>query len=67
MTVADACFAKPIDTELVGALAAEHDLLVTIEDGVLPGGFGSAVGEHLLDHGLTGDVRLLRLGCPIGM
>jgi 1-deoxy-D-xylulose-5-phosphate synthase len=64
VTVADACFAKPIDTELVERLAAEHDLLVTIEDGVLPGGFGSAVGEHLLDHGLTGDVRLLRLGLP---
>ncbi len=64
VTVADACFAKPIDTELVERLAADHDLLVTIEDGVLPGGFGSAVGEHLLDHGLTGDVRLLRLGLP---
>jgi len=64
VTVADACFAKPIDTELVERLAAEHDVLVTIEDGVLPGGFGAAVGEHLLDHGLTGDVRLLRIGLP---
>ena len=64
VTVADARFAKPIDTELVERLAADHDLLVTIEDGVLPGGFGAAVGEHLLDHGLTADVRLLRLGLP---
>jgi 1-deoxy-D-xylulose-5-phosphate synthase len=64
VTVADACFAKPIDTELVDRLAAEHDVLVTIEDGVLPGGFGAAVGEHLLDRGLTDGVRLLRLGLP---
>jgi 1-deoxy-D-xylulose-5-phosphate synthase len=64
VTVADACFAKPIDTELVDRLAADHDVLVTIEDGVLPGGFGAAVGEHLLDHGLTAGVRLLRLGLP---
>jgi 1-deoxy-D-xylulose-5-phosphate synthase len=64
VTVADACFAKPIDTELVDRLAADHDVLVTIEDGVLPGGFGAAVGEHLLDRGLTDGVRLLRLGLP---
>ena len=64
VTVADARFAKPLDTELVERLAADHDLVVTIEDGVLPGGFGAAVGEHLLDHGLTADVRLLRIGLP---
>jgi len=64
VTVADACFAKPIDTELVDRLAADHDVLVTVEDGVLPGGFGAAVGEHLLDRGLTDGVRLLRLGLP---
>src|SRR5256885_17162133 len=62
VAVADACFAKPIDTELVDRLAADHDVLVTVEDGVLPGGFGAAVGEHLLDRGLTDGVRLLRLG-----
>jgi 1-deoxy-D-xylulose-5-phosphate synthase len=64
VTVADGCFAKPIDTELVDRLAADHDVLVTIEDGVLPGGFGAAVGEHLLDRGLASEVRLLRLGLP---
>ncbi|MGA1212627.1 MAG: 1-deoxy-D-xylulose-5-phosphate synthase, partial [Solirubrobacterales bacterium] len=46
-TVADARFAKPLDVELVERLALSHDLLVTIEEGVLPGGFGSAVLEHL--------------------
>ncbi len=49
VTVADARFAKPLDTELVHRLAREHELLVTIEENVLPGGFGSAVLEHLED------------------
>ena len=48
-TVADARFAKPLDTELVERLARQHDLLVTVEENVLPGGFGSAVLEHLED------------------
>ena len=62
--MADARFAKPLDAELIALLAAEHELLVTIEDGVLQGGFGSAVAEHLVDHDLAGDVRLLRVGLP---
>ena len=48
-TVADARFAKPLDGELIEKLAADHDLLVTIEENVLPGGFGSGVLEHLED------------------
>jgi 1-deoxy-D-xylulose-5-phosphate synthase len=64
VTVADARFAKPLDAELIALLAAEHQVLVTIEDGVLAGGFGSAVAEHLVDHDLAGDVRLLRVGLP---
>jgi 1-deoxy-D-xylulose-5-phosphate synthase len=43
VTVADARFAKPIDAGLMAQLAAEHDLLVTVEEGALAGGFGSAV------------------------
>jgi len=62
--VADARFAKPLDTGLIDQLAADHDLLVTIEDGVLMGGFGSAVGESLLDRGLGGETQMLRLGLP---
>ena len=42
VTVADARFAKPLDAPLLARLAAEHDLLVTVEEGVLAGGFGSA-------------------------
>ena len=49
VTVADARFAKPLDGELAERLAREHELVVTIEENVLPGGFGSAVLEHLED------------------
>ena len=63
MTVADARFAKPIDAGLVAQLAAEHDLLVTVEEGVLAGGFGSAVWETLNEAG-TPVPRIMRIGLP---
>jgi 1-deoxy-D-xylulose-5-phosphate synthase len=63
-TVADARFAKPLDGELVERLAAEHDLLVTVEENVLAGGFGSAVLEHLADNDLLAETRILRIGLP---
>ncbi len=55
-TVADARFAKPLDTGLVNRLAREHEVVITIEEGAI-GGFGSHVLHHLamtglLDHGL---------------
>ncbi len=49
-TVADARFAKPLDTELVNRLAADHEVLVTIEEGSI-GGFGSYVLHHLAQSG----------------
>src|SRR5207248_524947 len=51
VTVADARFAKPLDAELLRRLSAEHELIVTVEEGVLAGGFGSAVWELLSEHG----------------
>jgi 1-deoxy-D-xylulose-5-phosphate synthase len=66
-TVADARFAKPIDGELAERLAREHELLVTIEENALPGGFGSAVLEHLEDACAEGPgerARVLRVGLP---
>ncbi len=62
-TVADARFAKPIDAGLMAQLAAEHDLLVTVEEGALAGGFGSAVWETLNDSGAV-PRRILRVGLP---
>jgi len=66
-TVADARFAKPIDGELAERLAREHELVVTIEENVLPGGFGSAVLEHLEDAFAEAPgerARVLRVGLP---
>ncbi|HEY2479363.1 MAG TPA: 1-deoxy-D-xylulose-5-phosphate synthase [Solirubrobacterales bacterium] len=67
VTVADARFAKPLDEELTTRLARDHDLLVTIEENVLPGGFGAAVLEHLEDGFAAGPgerARVLRVGLP---
>ena len=55
-TVADARFAKPLDTDLIRRLAQNHEVLITVEEGSV-GGFGSFVlqylaGEGLLDRGL---------------
>ena len=50
-TVADARFAKPMDTALIELLARKHEVLVTIEEGSA-GGFGSAVMQHLAWAGL---------------
>ena len=55
-TVADARFAKPLDTDLINRLAQNHEVLVTVEEGST-GGFGAQVMHHLaaeggLDHGL---------------
>ena len=61
-TVADARFAKPIDAGLMAQLSAEHELLVTVEEGVLAGGFGSAVWETLSEAGAA--PRILRVGLP---
>ncbi|HXC53922.1 MAG TPA: 1-deoxy-D-xylulose-5-phosphate synthase [Rhizomicrobium sp.] len=51
VTVADARFCKPLDTDLVGRLAREHEMLVTIEEGAV-GGFGSHVMQYLAWEGL---------------
>jgi 1-deoxy-D-xylulose-5-phosphate synthase len=66
VTVADARFAKPLDRELLKRLAAEHELLVTVEEGVLAAGFGSAVWEELSEHGGPSlEVpRIMRVGLP---
>jgi 1-deoxy-D-xylulose-5-phosphate synthase len=66
-TVADGRFAKPLDGDLVERLAAEHDLVVTVEENVLAGGFGSAVLEHAEDAfaDRPGErARILRIGLP---
>jgi 1-deoxy-D-xylulose-5-phosphate synthase len=61
-TVANMRFVKPLDTELVLDLARSHEAIVTIEEGCLMGGAGSAVMETL--HGAGLDVPVLTLGLP---
>ncbi len=63
-TVADARFAKPLDVDLMAELATEHELIVTVEENVLAGGFGSAVLEELADRDALAETRVLRLGLP---
>ncbi len=61
-TVINARFAKPLDTELIVPLAQEIRQVVTLEEGCLMGGFGSAIAEALLDYGVT--VPITRIGVP---
>ena len=61
-TVADMRFAKPLDDELVLELARSHDALVTVEEGCVMGGAGSAVLECLAAAGVL--VHVLQLGLP---
>ncbi|WP_337470719.1 1-deoxy-D-xylulose-5-phosphate synthase [Mitsuokella jalaludinii] len=55
-------FIKPLDTERIDEMARTKRLLITAEENVLAGGFGSAVAEYLADHGI--EVPLLRFGIP---
>lgn len=59
-TVANMRFVKPLDVDLIKALASDHDAFVTVEEGCLPGGAGAAVAEALSAAGLQ--VPLLMLG-----
>ena len=61
-TVADMRFVKPLDTELVLELARTHEALVTVEEGCVMGGAGSAVAECLAAAGVQ--APLLQLGLP---
>ena len=57
LTIADARFAKPLDTKMLKDLAVNHSVLVTIEEGAI-GGFGSHVAQFLTENGLLdGDLK----------
>jgi len=61
-TAANMRFVKPLDEALIVRLADGHDLLVTLEENVLQGGAGSAVGEFL--NKVQHSVKVLNLGLP---
>jgi len=58
----DMRFCKPLDEEMLRDVARRYRAIVTVEDGCLPGGFGSAVLEFLADHGFQ--LPIVRLGIP---
>lgn len=61
--VVNARFAKPLDEEMIRCISRETRILVTVEDGCLAGGFGSAIAELVSDKQWKW-VKLLRLGFP---
>jgi 1-deoxy-D-xylulose-5-phosphate synthase len=60
ITLVDARFAKPLDADLLTELAKTHSDVLTVEDHVLPGGFGAIVAAAASDRGLP--VRVYRAG-----
>jgi 1-deoxy-D-xylulose-5-phosphate synthase len=61
-TVVNMRFIKPLDTEMIVAIAARHELIVTVEENALQGGAGAAIDKALLAHGIT--MPTLNLGIP---
>ncbi len=62
-TIINCRFVKPMDSELIVEQAGQHSKIITVEEHVLQGGFGSAVLECLNDHQVTG-YQLQRIGIP---
>ncbi len=58
----DMRFIKPLDQDLLHEVFQQFDKIVTVEDGCIPGGFGSAILEFMADHGYQAQVK--RLGIP---
>lgn len=61
-THVDMIWAKPLDVELLGKIVEEHKEIITVEDGSVSGGFGSAVSEAISDMGIK--ARITKLGVP---
>jgi 1-deoxy-D-xylulose-5-phosphate synthase len=58
----DMRFVKPLDESLLKKIFRKHTLVITVEDGIISGGFGSAILEFMTDHGFN--ARVKRLGVP---
>lgn len=61
-TLVDMRFVKPLDKDVIASLSQDHELLVSLEDGAIAGGAGSAVGEYLLSQ--QQQTKLLQIGLP---
>ena len=62
VTLVNMRFVKPLDEKLIKELAKTHSSFITVEDNVVAGGAGSAVGEYVLNEGI--DVKVKMLGLP---
>ena len=62
VSVYDMRFAKPLDQVMLREIFENHDKVITVEDGCLQGGFGSAVLEFMADNNYTS--KVVRLGIP---
>lgn len=58
----DMRFVKPLDEVMLHEVFAKFDRIITLEDGCIQGGMGSAIGEFMMDHGYAASVK--RLGIP---
>ena len=58
-------FAKPLDEELLHYIFSKYSKVITVEDGCLQGGFGSAVLEFMVDNGYTSQVKRLGMADTI--
>lgn len=63
-TVVNARFVKPLDDEMIVDLAKNNNVLLTVEEAYLAGGFGSAVMELLEANGLADKIKVVRMGVP---
>jgi 1-deoxy-D-xylulose-5-phosphate synthase len=52
-------FAKPLDEELLHGALKNYEKIITVEDGTVEGGFGSAVLEFMAQHGYKNDIKIL--------
>lgn len=62
VSVTNARFAKPIDSQMLKKQASQAEVIITMEDGAVTGGFGSAILEHLQDSHIS--VPVIRIGWP---
>ncbi len=59
----DMRFVKPIDEQLLEKIFKNYSTIITVEDGTIKGGFGSAIAEYMVDNQIT-DKKIIRLGIP---
>ncbi|RLB03933.1 MAG: 1-deoxy-D-xylulose-5-phosphate synthase [Deltaproteobacteria bacterium] len=64
VTVVNSRFVVPLDEELIESLVSRHEVLITVEENVVAGGFGSAVLEFLHERDLSPPIKVRRVGIP---